>query len=212
MEQVTSMDTEKSNQANPILANLNARALAGLEELEIVHFPDPILKKVADPVTEFDEDLEKFCFDMLNTMYRAPGIGLAAPQVSVSKQIIVMDIDFEKESRTKPNGTEEKYLTNQNPRILINPKIVEKDGTQLYEEGCLSLPGIFEKVKRAETIKLEYQDVKGENQVLEAEGTLSVCIQHEMDHLKGIVFIDHLSSFKKSFYRKKMIKEKKRYS
>ena len=160
--------------------------------LNILTLPDKRLKTVAKPVEIFDADLIKLTKDMLETMYEAPGIGLAATQVDVHKQVVVIDISEEKND----------------PLCLVNPKIVEKNGLQTHEEGCLSVPNIYAKVKRASSIVVEAQNEKGENITLEAEELLAVCIQHELDHLQGIVFLDHLSPLKKRMALKKLEKEK----
>tara|TARA_R110002072_G_scaffold288917_1_gene455408 strand:+ start:81071 stop:81667 length:597 start_codon:yes stop_codon:yes gene_type:complete len=178
--------------------------------LQIYTYPSPILKKVAQEVSEFDDDLKKLCEDMLYTMYMAPGIGLAAPQVGVSKRVFVMDIDFNREEVTNSIGQTEYRLNNLNPRVFINPVIKNKKGELLYEEGCLSVPGIFESVKRAKEITVEYHDLNGEKLSFDADDTLSVCIQHENDHLDGIVFLERLSLLKKNLLTKKFLKQKKK--
>ncbi len=176
------------------------------DKLEIVTYPDPVLSKVAEEVTEFNDELRELCLNMLNTMYHAPGIGLAAPQVGVSKRIFVLDVDFTRDETSEGSG--EYTLSNFNPKIFINPKITQKDGVVDYQEGCLSLPGIYEDVKRAEKIIVEYQDTEGKHHSIEAHELLSICIQHENDHLDGIVFIERLSMLKKNFLRKKLLKSK----
>lgn len=179
------------------------------EELKIFTFPAPVLKKVAVPVTQFNQELKDLVRDMLFTMYHAPGIGLAAPQVGHSIRLFVMDIDFEREKVLDANGNTEWKLSNFNPRVFINPVFKNKQGEILYEEGCLSVPGIYEEVKRAEHVVVEYQDVSGNKHVLEAEGTLAVCLQHENDHLDGIVFLERLSMLKRQFLTKKFLKNKR---
>lgn len=178
--------------------------------LNIFTYPDPVLTKVASEVTSFNNELKKLALDMLDTMYAAPGIGLAAPQVGISTRMLVLDIDFKFEDKTNSDGKVEKMVINKNPMVFINPVITSKDGKIKYQEGCLSLPKIFEDVDRFEKITLEYQDLEGNNQTMEAEGLLSVCLQHEIDHLDGIVFIDRLSRLKKSFCKKKLLKQKKK--
>jgi peptide deformylase len=143
-------------------------------------------------------------------MYHAPGIGLAAPQVGVGQRIFVMDIDYDREEIIQADGEAEYKYENLVPRIIINPKFENQEGEILYEEGCLSVPGVYEQVKRAEKLTLHYQDVKGEKQSLDAEGLLSVCLQHENDHLDGIVFIERLSMIKKNLLMKKFLKTKKK--
>lgn len=191
--------------------DLNNYQLQG-EELKIYTYPDPVLSEVAKPVAEdeFNEDLKKLCINMLYTMYHAPGIGLAAPQVGISKRIFVIDVNYDREEEELANGDIKEHLSNFQPHIFINPVIKDPEGKRTYQEGCLSLPGIFEDVVRADTIILEYQDLEGNKHEMKCEGLLSTCVQHENDHLEGIVFIDHLSTLKKNFFRKKLIKVKKR--
>jgi peptide deformylase len=176
--------------------------------LEIVTYPSPVLSKIAQPVTEFNESLQELCLDMLYTMYHAPGIGLAAPQVGKSLRVFVIDIDYEREEVTLSDGSTDYRHSEFNPKIFINPKFIKKTGEKLYEEGCLSLPGIYEEVMRSESVSIEYQDVYGNNQILEAKDLLAICLQHENDHLDGIVFIDHLSLLKKNFFKNKLTKDK----
>ena len=177
------------------------------ELLPIHTYPDPVLTRVADEVTEFNEELEELCINMLFTMYKAPGIGLAAPQIGVSKRIFVIDVDYEREETQEGSG--DFTLSNFKPMIFINPTFKEKQGETTYQEGCLSLPGIYEDIKRFESIVVEYQDTKGEKHTMEADDLLSICIQHENDHLDGVVMIDRMSKFKKTFFKKKLIKAKK---
>lgn len=158
--------------------------------LTILNYPDPRLHTVAKPVTTFDANLKRLVQDMQETMYAAPGIGLAATQVNQHVQLIVVDTSKEQNDLL----------------VLINPKIVSQSGTQTYEEGCLSVPGIYEAVTRAEQIKVQAQDVDGKQFTLDADGLLSVCIQHEMDHLKGKVFVEYLSPLKRNRIKTKMIK------
>lgn len=161
--------------------------------LPILRFPDPRLKKVATPVLEIDEGIKRLARDMAETMYEAPGIGLAATQVDVHKRIIVIDI----------SETRDELLT------LINPEIDEKDGLQVCEEGCLSVPGIYDKVERAENVRVHYLDLKGEKRTIEAHGLLAVCLQHEIDHLDGKVFVEHLSQLKQTRIKAKLAKQAK---
>ena len=147
---------------------------------------------------------------MLYTMYQAPGIGLAAPQVGKSLRIFVLDIDYEREKITKADGKTEYKLTNLNPLIFINPTIKNKEGEMSYEEGCLSLPGLYEEVKRFESIVVEYQDLEGNSQQMTGTNLLSVCIQHENDHLDGVIFLERLSFIKRNFLTKKYLKGQKR--
>lgn len=158
--------------------------------LEILMYPDARLRTVAQPVQTVNDDTRKLVSDMLETMYDANGIGLAATQVDVHQQVIVMDLS---EDRNEP-------------RVLINPTITEKDGEQLYDEGCLSVPEYYAPVKRAESITLTALDEQGEIYELTADGLLAVCIQHEIDHLLGKVFVDYLSRLKQDRVRKKLVK------
>ena len=160
--------------------------------LEILHFPDPRLRNIAREVTQFGPELEQFINDMLVTMYAAPGIGLAATQVNRHERILVIDISEEKN----------------NPLLIINPVITYTDGEEEMSEGCLSVPEQYEKVKRAETVTIQYQDVSGGKQELTATGLLAVCIQHEMDHLEGKLFVDYLTNLKRNRIRKKLVKLK----
>jgi len=175
-------------------------------ELEIFKYPNPILRKVAAPVTEFDEELREFIKNMLYTMYKAPGLGLAAPQVGKSLRLFVMDTDYKRDEITDAKGNERYDLSEFNPKVIINPIFRDHEGEILYEEGCLSLPGIFENVKRSEKVTIEYQDMWGTKHTEVAEGLYSVCLQHENDHLDGIVFLERLSLLKKNFLRKKFLK------
>jgi peptide deformylase len=169
--------------------------------LEILTYPDPRLAQLSEPVTEFGPTLKKLCDDMLETMYEAPGVGLAAPQVNVHKQVVVIDIDYESSEDEPP------VLSGKNPRILVNPRIVSREGEQICKEGCLSIPGEYEEVKRAEKVVVEYQDVDGKPHTLEAEGYLAVAVQHELDHLDGRLFIDRLSMMKSRSIKKRLKRE-----
>lgn len=169
--------------------------------LPILTFPDPRLAKKSKLVEKFGEPLKKICSDMLETMYAAPGIGLAAPQVNIHQKIVVIDIDYE-----TPEDQPEQ-ITSANPRIFINPKIIKKDGEILFKEGCLSIPGTYEEVLRAERVTLQYQDTDGNEHTLEAEGLLAVAIQHELDHLDGRLFIDRLSFVKSKAVKRRILRE-----
>ena len=175
--------------------------------LKIFTFPSTVLKKKSINVTSFDDELENLCNDMLYTMYHAPGIGLAAPQIGKNIRLFVIDINYNRETTTKSDGEEEIVMSDFNPQIFINPKIISKEGEQIYEEGCLSVPGVFEEVKRANKIEVEYQNVKGEKHKISADGTLAVCLQHENDHLDGIVFLDRISLIKRNLIKKRILKE-----
>lgn len=159
--------------------------------LPILRFPDPRLKKVAALVSRIDESTHKLVADMAETMYEAPGIGLAATQVDVHQRIIVIDVSEEKNELL----------------VLINPTLAQIEGSQLGEEGCLSVPGIYDKVERAERVTVNYLDLDGKQKTMEAEGLLAVCIQHEIDHLNGKVFVDHLSLLKQSRIKNKLAKQ-----
>ena len=185
------------------------------QKLDVLTYPNPILKKVAEPVTRFDEKLEQLCKNMLYTMYSVPGIGLAAPQVGVSQRIFVMDVDHEKE-RVENTSTESRpheayQYSHLNAHIFINPVIVNKQGSTTYREGCLSVPGIYEDVNRSESITVHYQCLKGQRHTLNAEGLLAICTQHENDHLDGIVFLERLSLLKRNLLTKKFLKKKEAF-
>ena len=177
------------------------------ELLEILTYPNPILLKKAEKVTEFNDELRTLCKNMLYTMYKAPGVGLAAPQIGKSIRLFVIDVDYEREKVTRADGTEDYNLSEFNPLVVINPVIKEKDGEQVYEEGCLSVPSVYEEVKRAEHVVLVYQDMWGKEHTLDATELKAVCIQHENDHLDGIVFLERLSMLKKKFAKKKYLRE-----
>ena len=161
--------------------------------LTILHFPDPKLRTVAKSVTEFDDKLRQLVDDMFETMYEAPGIGLAATQVDRHIRLLVMDVSEGSDS----------------PRCLINPEILEADGEEEMDEGCLSVPGFYESVRRAEHIRVRAQDKYGEFFEFEAEGIDAVCVQHEMDHLEGKLFVDYISTLKRDRIRAKLVKLKK---
>ena len=180
------------------------------ETLPIYTFPDPILKKKAKDVSVFDDKLKALCEDMLRTMYLAPGIGLAGPQIGLSQRLFVLDIDFEREEFINAEGKKDFRFHNLNPQVFINPVITQKSGETIYKEGCLSLPGIYEEVKRYEQIEVEFFDPQKNPMKLNVSGLLSICIQHECDHLDGIVFLDRLNLFKKNLLKKRIIKEKKK--
>jgi peptide deformylase len=189
--------------------NLEQYQLQG-QKIPIFTYPEPVLTQVAQPVTEFNPALASLVKDMLFTMYHAPGIGLAAPQVGHGLRLFVLDVDYDRETITNAQGNEEVRLSGFNPKVFINPVITGTSGTTTFEEGCLSVPGIYEEVKRHKSIHVKYQDLQGNFHELDADDLLSICIQHENDHLDGIVFIERLSNLKKNFYKKKIIKEKVR--
>lgn len=158
--------------------------------LNILHFPDPRLRTKAENVNAVDDTIRRLVDDMFETMYDAPGIGLAATQVDVHQRIITIDVSEDKDQ----------------PLCLINPEILTKEGEEEMDEGCLSVPGIYEKVHRAEYIRFRALDRQGEPFEMEADGLLAVCVQHEMDHLEGKLFVDYLSSLKRERIRKKLEK------
>jgi len=159
--------------------------------LHILRYPHPGLREKAQAITVFDESITKLAKDMLETMYEAPGIGLAATQVHEAKQLLVIDVSENKDE----------------PIFILNPQLIEKTGEIINEEGCLSFPGIYANVPRAEQVTLKYHDLNGEEQILEADDWLAICIQHEIDHLEGKVFVDYLSSLKRNRIRKQLEKK-----
>jgi len=159
--------------------------------LHILHYPDPRLRIKAMPVDRVDDEIRQLVNDMLETMYNAPGIGLAAPQVHVSKQVIVIDISEHKND----------------PLCLINPEIIARYDNEQMEEGCLSVPGIYEVVERAARIRVKALNPEGKPVEMEVDGLLAVCIQHEIDHLEGKLFVDYLSEIKRKRIRKKVEKQ-----
>lgn len=177
--------------------------------LKILTFPHAVLAKVAEPVTVFDENLRLLCKNMLYTMYRSPGVGLAAPQVGIGLRLFVIDVEYERKKKITSDGKEDYELSNFDPQIFINPKIKKSEGSIVYQEGCLSLPGIYEEVQRSHNIEVEYFNLDGEPKTMRAEDLLSVCIQHENDHLDGIVLLDRLSQLKRNLLKKRLIKQKK---
>ena len=162
--------------------------------LKILEFPDPRLRTRAKPVESVDDELRRLIDDLLETMYAAPGIGLAATQVDVHKRVIVLDISDSKDE----------------PYCFINPEIVERNGVTFGDEGCLSVPGVTESVERADVIRVTALDRDGESINMEVEGLMAICIQHEIDHLEGKLFVDYLSELKRQRIKKKAIKSRKR--
>ena len=158
--------------------------------LNILRYPDARLHKSASPVTVFDDALKNLVRDLAETMYAAPGVGLAATQVDVHKQVIVVDVSDRRDSLV----------------VLVNPEILEASGVSDNEEGCLSVPGVYDVVERAERVKVRAHDQNGNTFTLEAQGLLAVCIQHEMDHLKGKVFVEYLSQLKQQRVRARLAK------
>ena len=159
--------------------------------LNILRYPDARLHKISAPVTVFDESLKNLVRDLAETMYAAPGVGLAATQVDVHKQVIVLDVSERRDALV----------------VLVNPEIVEASGVSDIEEGCLSVPGVYDIVERAERVKVRASDPNGNPFTLEAQGLLAVCIQHEMDHLKGKVFVEYLSQLKQQRVRARLAKQ-----
>ncbi len=167
-----------------------------MAKLSILEFPDPRLRKTASPISNIDDDLRTLIDDMFETMYAAPGIGLAATQVNVHKRLLIADVSAD---QTEPHA-------------FINPEIIEKDGEIVTEEGCLSVPGYYEEVQRAEHIRVRFENRDGEQVEMEAEGLLAVCVQHEVDHLDGKLFVDYLSEAKRQQIRKRLIKDRRQNS
>ena len=161
--------------------------------LDILHYPDKRLRKVAKPVAKVDGKIKKLVEDMFETMYQAPGIGLAATQVNVHQQVIVMDVSVDKDQ----------------PLCLINPEILSEEGVETCDEGCLSVPDIYEAVERAEKVTIKAMNENGEEYTLQADELLAVCIQHEMDHLKGKLFVDYLSPLKRQRVKKRLLKQQR---
>jgi peptide deformylase len=163
---------------------------------KILTEPDPFLRQKSQPVDEVDNDIKTLMNDMVDTMYDAPGIGLAAIQIGVPKRVIVIDLS---------KGDDKK-----NPMFFVNPKLLKKsENDSSYEEGCLSVPNQFAEISRPDKCEVEYLDYNGSKKILKADGLLATCIQHEMDHLEGILFIDYLSKLKKNMIVKKLTKQKK---
>lgn len=159
--------------------------------LDILHFPDPRLRKKATPVKQVTAEIRQLAGDMLETMYDAPGVGLAANQINVQKRIVVIDVSEDKSS----------------PLILINPEIISKEGEREHEEGCLSVPEAYEMVTRADTVRVRALNLDGEVFELEAEELLATCIQHEIDHLDGKLFVDYISNLKRQRIKKRLEKQ-----
>ena len=164
-----------------------------MARLTILEYPDPRLRTTAAPVEAVDDALRQFIGDLFETMYEAPGIGLAATQVDVHKRLLVADVSEDQSE----------------PWVLINPVITHRDGVEVMDEGCLSVPGYYESVERAERITVEFLDREGQPQVLETDGLLAVCIQHEIDHLDGKLFVDYLSQVKRQRIRKRLERDRR---
>ncbi len=157
--------------------------------LRIFHYPEPVLKVKAAPIETIDDDLRRLAADMAETMYAAPGVGLAAPQVGVSRRLVVLDC--------APHDQAPQLLT------VINPEIVAREGEAFEEEGCLSVPGYYARIERSAQVRVRFTDLDGKGRELEADGLWAICFQHEIDHLDGILFVDHLSPLKRGLFRKK---------
>jgi peptide deformylase len=157
--------------------------------MRILHYPEPVLKKLSAPITLFDEALSKLAGDMAETMYAAPGVGLAAPQVGVLQRLVVIDC--------APKDAAPHLIS------AVNPEIVAREGETFEEEGCLSVPAYYARVARSAQVRVRYQDLRGQVTEMTADGLLAVAFQHEIDHLDGVLFIDHLSPLKRSLFRRK---------
>ncbi|NVK36220.1 MAG: peptide deformylase [Rhodobacteraceae bacterium] len=163
---------------------------------DIIIIPDPVLRKVCEPIVSVDDEIKRLADDMLETMYAAPGIGLAASQIGVLKRLFVLDVSKEEESEA--------------PMVFINPQITwSSDELSVYQEGCLSIPEYYEEVERPAAVKVQYLDQTGKEHEIEADGLLATCIQHELDHLNGKLFIDYLSKLKRDRVMKKFTKQAK---
>ncbi len=167
-----------------------------MSTLNILHFPDPRLRIKAKPVEIFDAALRTLIDDMFETMYAAPGVGLAATQVDIHKRLLVVDVSEDQDA----------------PHAFVNPRIVTRGGVSVHDEGCLSFPGIYEQVERESHITVVAQDGDGQPFTLEAEGLMAVCIQHEIDHLDGKLFVDYISELKRGRIRKKLLKQQRQAS
>lgn len=161
--------------------------------LNILHFPDPRLRRVADPVEMVDDAMRELIDNMFETMYDAPGIGLAAPQIGVAKRLMVIDVSDE----------------NNEPLAFINPEIISVDGEKSYDEGCLSVPGYYESVTRPDVVRVRALDRNGDEFEMDADDLLAVCIQHEIDHLDGKLFVDHISNLKRQRIKRQLEKDDK---
>lgn len=169
--------------------------------LPILIMPDPILRAVAKPAGKITKETERLLDNMLETMYHAPGIGLAAPQIGVGERLVTIDLG-------ERGGVEDGKISD--PLKLINPEIIWKsEDTNVYEEGCLSIPGINAEITRPSRVKLRYTDIAGKTQELDTGGLLAICIQHEIDHLNGVLFVDYLSKLKRDLITRKMVKLKR---
>jgi peptide deformylase len=169
--------------------------------LPIIEVPDPLLRVQSAPVERVDDELQRLVADMFETMYQAPGIGLAAIQIAVPRRLLVIDLQEPEEEEGEPV---------RKPHVFINPEILHRSDTRkVYSEGCLSIPDHYAEVERPDVIRVRWTDEQGKNQEGEFDGLMSVCLQHEVDHLNGILFIDHLSRLRRDMILKKMVKAKK---
>jgi peptide deformylase len=180
------------------------------EMLPIFTYPEPILSQKANDVKIFNQELKTLVQNMLFTMYHAPGIGLAAPQVGKDMRLFVIDVDYDRDEIENAEGETSFKYTNLKPHVFINPLFLNEEGKTIYQEGCLSVPGVYEEVERSKIVTVKYQNLNGEECQITAEDLLAICLQHENDHLNGIVFIERLSQLKKNFFKKKLLKDKKR--
>jgi peptide deformylase len=185
-----------------------------MKVLPLILAPDPLLKKVSEPVEKIDESLKQFMKAMVSTMYYEEGIGLAAVQVGVLKRILVIDIDYDIDDAAHDHNHDHCggiHVKNSNPRYFVNPEIIESSKESFsFNEGCLSFPGHRSEVTRPKKVTVKYLDFNGNEKVEEMDGILATCIQHEMDHLNGITFVDHISKLKRDMILSKMSKFKKR--
>ena len=190
-----------------------------MAKLRIYTFPDVVLSQKAKPIDRVEKTYFKLADDMLETMYEAPGIGLAANQVGILEKIIVVDTEYNvvdqdelEEGESPPEGSEEingQFISGKKPMIIINPEIIYREGKSSMKEACLSVPDYQSEVQRADKIKVQYQDIDGLSHTMSVEGLLAICLQHEMDHLDGKLFIDRLSPIKAEFARKRLIKARR---
>lgn len=175
--------------------------------LSIITYPNPLLKKQSLKVEKVDAEIQKLLDNMVATMYHDRGCGLAAVQVGILKRILVIDLNYQLKENCHDHSCNESHITNAKPYFIINPEIVDKSkDVELLEQGCLSFPGIYVEVTRPKKVSVKYLDYHGKEQLIEAEGILSHCLQHEIDHLNGVTFIDHVSRLKREMMLKKLQK------
>jgi len=179
--------------------------------LPLVITPDPRLKKMSEPVEKVDSSIRQIMDDLLETMYSTNGIGLAAIQVGIAKRILVMDLEYGSKRYQDENGNDQEEKKKPNPIFMVNPKIVKmSEEENTYEEGCLSFPGQYADVTRPKKVTIEYLDYDGNQKFLEADDLLSTCVQHEIDHLNGVTFVDYLSRMKRNMIIKRIVKQSKK--